>query len=105
MTRKQLTMLILSMALLMPSTLLAGPKCKGDCPRSEYSRLHYWTPTLFLVRAYIHPSNLDQYAPGPAACIAPTYEFRKHRCPTAPAMPTSPYADPAAYYGRTATLP
>ena len=105
MTGKQMTTLVLSVTLLMPGIVMAGPKCEGDCPRSEYARLHYWAPTLFLVRAYVHPSNLDQYPPGPAGCIAPSYEFTKQKCPTTPAMPTSPYADPAGYYGRAATLP
>ena len=100
MTGKQVATLVLSVALLMPGSLLAGPKGKEDCVRSEYTRLHYWAPTLFLVRAYIHPSILDQYPPGPAACIAPSFEFTKHKCPTAPPTPTSPYANPAGYYAR-----
>ena len=100
MTRKQVATLVLTVSLLTPGSLLAGPKCQDDCPRNEYTRLHYWAPTLFLVRAYIHPSNLDQYPPGPAACITPMFEFTKQRCPSAPPTPTSPYAAPAGYYGR-----
>ena len=101
MTGKQFAALVLSFSLLMQGALLAGPRCKRDeCLRSDYTRLHYWAPTLFLVNAYIHPSNLDQYPPGPAACIAPAFVVSKQKCPTSPPMPTSPYANPAGYYGR-----
>src|ERR1043165_659630 len=51
------------------SEIRAEPRCKDECPRSQYSRLHYWTPTLYQVRAYICPSRLYQYPPGPAECI------------------------------------
>jgi hypothetical protein len=104
---KQLAVLIVSLTLLTPASLLGGPEWNSrDCPRSEYSRLHYWTPTVYMVRAYIHPSNLDQYPPGPSSVyIPPTFETMRYRCPTAPAGPTTPYADPAGYYGRTKTMP
>jgi hypothetical protein len=106
MTGKQLAAWVLSVTLLTPASLLAGPECKpGECPPNDYSRLHYWTPTMYVLRAYIHPSNLDQYAPGPSANIAPTFDTTKYRCPTAPAMPSSPYADPAAYFGRMPVTP
>jgi hypothetical protein len=107
MTRNQLAALALSVMMLTPASLLAGPDCaSGDCQRSDYSRLHYWTPTLFMVRAYIHPSNLDQYPPGPMSVSIPaTFDTTKYRCPTAPAMPSTPYADPAGYYGRTQVTP
>ena len=93
---------------LLPGTLCAGDLGLGwpwhrspDCPRSEYSVLHYWMPTLFKARAQIHPAYLDQYPPGPAEPIAPMFEVGRRRCPTLPPMPTAPYADPASYYGRT----
>src|SRR5262245_27506108 len=72
-----------------------------DCPRSDYSPLHYWVPEAYKVRMYVHPSNLDQYVAGPAAPIEPTFEITRYRCRTLPPMPSTPYADPATYYGRT----
>jgi hypothetical protein len=44
---------------------------------------------------------LDQYPPGPEPSVQPSYETTRYRCRTAPSMPMSPYADPAAYYGRS----
>ncbi len=94
---------------LIAGTALAGPEDCGwrgrDCPRSDYSILHYWWPELYRARAYVHPSNLDQYPPGPSPSVAPSYEVNRYRCPSIPAMPSSPYADPAAYYGRSLTAP
>ena len=88
-----------------PTVALAQEDCKGpwlgrrDCPRSEYSPLHYWAPGLYQVRAWVHPSNLDQYPPGVPAPV--NMEVTKSRCRTLPPMATSPYADPFAYFGRT----
>ncbi len=97
------------LALLAPATATAGPflgaygwcwRPARDCPRRDYSPLHYWAPELYQARAYVHPSNLDQYPPGPAIPIPATFEFNKYRCPSTPPTLTSPYADPNAYYGR-----
>ena len=81
-----------------------GPHCT-DCPRGDYCRLHYWTVGVFKARAVLHPSSLDQYAPGPSP--TPPVDFVRTPFPcrsTAPA-PAVPYADPAAYFGRPTTLP
>jgi hypothetical protein len=100
--------LTLLAGLLLAGSCLAGPDGDGfgrpcrDCPRGEYSPLHYWAPALSYVRAYVHPSYLDQYPPGPSPSVAPSYDVRKYPCPATPPMPSSPYADPAAYYGRSA---
>jgi hypothetical protein len=71
-----------------------------DCPRSDYSPLHYWVPEAYKVRAYVHPASVDQYPAGPATPIEPIFETTRYRCRTLPPAPATPYADPAAYYGR-----
>jgi hypothetical protein len=98
------TLSVLFLATLAQTVAFAGPDCR-DCPRSDYPRLHYWAPTLFLVRAYVHPSNLDQYPPGPCPYVPPSYEITKYKCRTIPPTPTAPYADPASYYGRPTSPP
>jgi hypothetical protein len=70
-----------------------------NCPRGTYSPLHYWTPEVYKARACLHPSNLDQYAPGPCPTPPLGYEINRYRCLTTPPAPTTPYADPAGYYG------
>ncbi|MBI3411955.1 MAG: hypothetical protein HY040_26795 [Planctomycetes bacterium] len=74
-----------------------------DCPRSEYSPAHYWVPEWYRVRAVVHPTNLDQLPPGPCPPVAPTFESNRYRCRSIPSAPSSPYADPASYYGRSPT--
>ena len=68
------TALLLWIGLLAPATALAGPylgdwswcwRPARDCPRGEYSPLHYWVPGLYKVRANVHPADLDQYPAGP----------------------------------------
>jgi hypothetical protein len=96
---------------LAPGFALAEPECsdvhqrRRDCPRSEYCPLHYWAPSLYQVRAYLHPSNLDQYPPGPSAPIENNLELNRYKCRAIPPAPSSPYADPASYYGRSTTTP
>jgi hypothetical protein len=108
------TALVLMLGLLVPSPALGGPflgewscwwRPAPDCPRGEYSHLHYWAPTIYKVRGCVHPSNLDQYPPGPYPPVPPSYEVRKYPCASIPAAPTTPYADPAGYFGRPVTPP
>jgi hypothetical protein len=105
---------MLLLGLLVPAPALAGPflgewgwcwQPSRDCPRGDYSPLHYWAPTVYRVRACLHPSNLDQYPPGPHPPVPATYEYHRYCCPTTPPAPTSPYADPVGYYGRPITPP
>jgi hypothetical protein len=101
--------LALLFGLLAPSPAPAGPLF-GDwgwlwhpapnCPRGQYSPLHYWTPGVYYAREYVHPSNLDQYPPGPCPPVAPSFDFNRYPCRTVPPMPSAPYADPNSYYGR-----
>ena len=102
--------LMLALVLLTPGLTFAGPECEGQgagsaaCPRSDYSILHYWAPSLFQARAQLHnASRLDQYPPGPSPSVSPSYEFNRYKCPSIPPTPSSPYADPAGYFGRTVT--
>ena len=102
--------LLLVVTLAAPSTALAWPillPCRdgADCPRGQYSPLHYWATELYKARAFVHPSSLDQYPPGP--CPAPPAEFSvtKYPCRAIPAAPTTPYADPVGYFGRPVSLP
>jgi hypothetical protein len=72
-----------------------------DCPQGEYCPLHFVVPGYYRLRACVHPSNVDQYPDG--VPIMGTAELAKQRCRTSPPMPSSPYADPAGYYGRSMT--
>jgi hypothetical protein len=116
MVRKKIGWLtaVLLLTLVAPNAALAGPYLGDwgwlwhparDCPRGEYSPLHYWNPELYRARAFAHPSNLDEYPAGPIPCAEATYEISKYRCRSIPPMPSAPYADPAAYFGRPAVLP
>jgi hypothetical protein len=101
--------LVVMLALMAQERVQAGPYL-GDwgwcwhqapnCPRGQYSPLHYWAPQVYRARAFLHPVNLDQYAPGPSPPILPTFQSIRYPCRTAPPMPTAPYADPTGYYGR-----
>ncbi len=71
-----------------------------DCPRGCYSPLHYWLPSAYRVGGRLHPATLEEYPPGPAVCVQPSYQFNAYPCRMAPPMPSAPYADPASYYGR-----
>jgi hypothetical protein len=106
--------LVLGLCVLAPDIVSAGPYLgdwglcwhdSKDCQRNEYCPLHYWTPCLYKVRAYVHPSNLDQYPPGTSPPVIPTFELNKVRCRTIPPGPTQPYADPAGYFGREVIPP
>jgi hypothetical protein len=99
----------LSMGLLAPATVLAGPYLGDwswcwhparDCPRGDYCPLHYWTPGLYKIRMYVHPSNLDQYPPGPYPPVSPSFETTKYPCRAVAPFPSAPYADPAGYFRR-----
>jgi hypothetical protein len=99
---------VLLLALLAPRVALAGPYIGEwswgwhpgpDCPRGDYCPLHYWAPDLYKVRAWVHPSFLDQYPPGPCPPVPPSFIGQKFPCQTTAPMPTIPYADPAGYYG------
>jgi hypothetical protein len=99
----------MALALLVPSSAWAGPffgdwgwcwNPAPDCPRSQYSRWHWWAPTAFYVRMYLHPTSLDEFPPGPSPSVPPTYIIGKSCCITIPSAPTTPYADPTGYYGR-----
>jgi hypothetical protein len=106
--------LVLLLGLLAPSPVLAGPYF-GDwgwcwhqsagCPRGDYCPLHYWMPTIYRVRGWVHPSNLDQYPAGPSPAVAATYLFDRSGCIAKSPAPTFPYADPSGYYGVPTTPP
>jgi hypothetical protein len=100
---------VVVLALAAPARAQAGPYLGDwgwcwhparDCPRGQYSWLHYWAPELYQIRACVCPSNLDQYPPGPYPPVLPSFEYTGYRCQVGPAAPTSPYANPTAYYGR-----
>ena len=101
--------LVLCFSLMTPGVIMAGP-LMGDwglcfhseegCPRSEYSPMHYWTPCYYTIRMYVHRANLDHSPPGPSPYVQANITTTKYPCMTAPAMPSDPYANPAAYYSR-----
>jgi len=76
-----------------------------DCPKGEYCPLHYWVPEYYKLRACVHPSNVDQYPPGPTPPVMPTFELNHFRCRAIPPAPSRPYADPVGYFGREVTNP
>jgi hypothetical protein len=108
MARKYGWVLLLLMAI-APAAAWAGPddgECQGGhCPHGDYSVLHYWLPGWYEARAHFHRSNLDQYPPGPFPPVPPSTLFLRNRCPSMPAAPSFPYADPERYYGRSIAPP
>ncbi len=106
--------LALGAVLLIPSQALAGPYFgewglfwhqAKDCPHGVYSPLHYWAPRLFYLRAFFHPSYLDQYPPGPSPAPPVNFEDHRYPCRSLPPTPTSPYAYPSEYFGRQIAPP
>jgi hypothetical protein len=105
----RLAVLVVVLGLVGADTALAGPyfgdgswwwRPACECPRGAYSPLHYWAPSAYQLRAQVHPSNLDQFPPGPSPAVPPSYDFNSYRCRSIPATPTSPYANPEAYFGQ-----
>jgi hypothetical protein len=97
---------VLLLVLLAPGTGRAGPYIGDwgwcwhpakDCQPWEYSWLHYWARDLFILRACVHPSYLDQYAPGVPVPIG--FLDLPYKCRSIPPAPTPPYAEPESYYG------
>ena len=106
--------MVLLLSLTLPGAALAGPFLgdwgwcwhpSRDCPHGSYSPWHYWAPTAYRVRSWVHPSHLDQYAPGPYPGVAPSFDVQKYNCRSTPPAPTAPYADPPGYYQRPTTPP
>jgi hypothetical protein len=96
----------LLVVLLVPKTAQAGPFLgdwgwcwhpSGDCQPTEYSWLHYWARDVFIIRACVHPSNLDQFAPGLPVPVGAIYQ--PYSCRSIAPAPSLPYADPEAFYG------
>ena len=88
--------LALGVGLAIPSAVAAGSPCQpgpcdgADCPRSSYSPLHYWTPTLYRWKAWHHCPGQYLYAPNFHPDMPPTYQFFRYPCRA---------VAPAAYYG------
>jgi hypothetical protein len=106
--------LVLLLGLLTVETASAGPYLGDwgwfwhpahDCPRGDYSFLHYWAPAIYRVRACIRRPNLDQYPPGPYPTVPESFESYRSPCMTTPPAPTAPYADPARYFGLPPVAP
>jgi hypothetical protein len=72
-----------------------------DCPHGSYHWLHYWAPGVYKARAWVHPSYLDQYPPGPYPAPPILTELQPSPCRSQPPAPSSPYVDPAGYFGRS----
>jgi hypothetical protein len=105
---------VLLAAVQAPPAATAGPyigdwswcwRPAPNCPRGQYSPLHYWAPERYYIRMYVHPSNLDQFAPGPTPPVSPSFDYDRYRCRTTPPAPTAAYADPTSYYGRPIAPP
>jgi hypothetical protein len=69
-------------------------------PDGDYSPLHYWTPSAYELRSFVHPVSLDQFPPGPSPSVPPSYDVNRYRTRGIPPAPSAPYADPEGYYGR-----
>ena len=102
--------LVLLAGLAAPTPALAGPflgdwgwcwNPAPDCPPGEYSWHHYWFVGRYKARMWLHPSYLDQYPPGPCPITPAPTEFEPSQCRTQPPHPSAPYAEPAAYFGRS----
>ncbi len=99
--------LVLCVGLLLPATSQAGPyigdfgycwKPAKECPKGEYSFLHYWTPTMYRAIYHFLPAHLDQYPPG--LPVALSWQAVPSACRTEAPIPTPEYADPAGFFGR-----
>ncbi len=102
--------LVLLVGLLAAAPAQAGPflgdwgwcwNPDPDCPRGKYAPLHYWLQGAYKVRAWVHPSYLDQHAPGPSPAPPAPIQFETSRCRVTPPTPGIPYVEPAAFYGRS----
>jgi len=100
--------LVILMGGLVVSPATAGPyfgewswcwRPGPECSRGDYSRLHYWAPEIYKVRACLFPSHVDQYPPGTCPPVTASSVILKSPCQSTPSAPTSPYADPDNYYG------
>src|SRR5690349_20321895 len=89
--------LAMVVGMMAPMTATAGPylgewswwwQPERTCPRGTYSPLHYFMPTAYQVRAAVRPAYLDQFPPGPADDIAPSFDTECYRCPSIPPTPT-----------------
>jgi hypothetical protein len=105
--RRWWRVLVLCAGLLLPATSQAGPyigdfgycwKPAKDCPKGQYSFLHYWVPLAYLFAHELFPVNIDQYPPG--LPVEVSWAVEPSPCRTAPPLPTPAYADPAAFFGR-----
>jgi hypothetical protein len=97
----------LVVGLLIPAPAQAGPyigdfgwcwKPAKDCPKGEYSFLHYWTPRLYQLCYELFPAKIAQYPPGLPVDLS--WEVDPSPCRTQPPFPSPPYADPAGFFGR-----
>ena len=109
--RSKLWQASLAILLLIPGAGFADSLFSGwliqprDCPRSQYCPAHYWVPEWYRVRAVVCPSNLDQFPPGHCPPVAPMFESTRYRCRSTGPAPSSAYADPGTFYGRTPAAP
>jgi hypothetical protein len=105
--RRWWPLIALLVAPFLPQAAHAGPyigdfgwcwKPAKECPRGQYSFLHYWTPRVYQYAHELFPPNVDQFPPG--LPVDPSFDQLVSPCRTQPPMPTHPYADPSGYYGR-----
>ena len=104
------TALVLLLGLVAPTTVSAGPYF-GDwswtwhqaknCPHGVYSPLHYTIPQAYWARSpgFI-PRTWINMLRGPVPPVLRTLTSTNIQCRSLLPMPSAPYADPTAYYGR-----
>jgi hypothetical protein len=98
--------LLVSVGLVWPTSSFAGGLFwHDDCPKPDYSPLHYWAPTLYRCRAYHHDPQYI-YPPLLEPRITPGCHIQRFPCPPVPpAVSAADYPVPPIRPGPPATEP
>lgn len=62
--------------------------CGDDCPKSSYSCLHFWAPSLSRANDCIHGPKIDVYAPDRHPEVEPGVTVLRYHCPPAAPIAT-----------------
>jgi hypothetical protein len=83
-----LAVVTLVLSLLTPEWACADHAYR-DCPRSCYSCVHYWAPTLYKINYCFHGRRMNTYAPDRHPEIEPSFKMVRFPCPPVNAQAAS----------------